>query len=263
MDELPSLPSPPPPASTAGWLLLDVGHRAATPVLRLATDTPSSWFHWLRGTAPAARPGGAPGARSHLAGQPVSRWCALILQFGSRCVARYGIRAQMTPERTAPIARRPKVWTDLPSRGSQPLGGLPAHAPTPTPTHDTTTARGPTPATRRHTSVLRRPPSSRGPHHHPRPPRSRVRSPACACALREPPRTRAAWWLREARRMRSYSTAAAACQKVSPSDLTHLTHYTLCWLGWGNCHQVHHHQLPPRARARSLRREGYSRATRA
>ena len=49
-----------------------------TPVRRL---TPTSWFHWLRGTAPAAR--GA-GGRSHPNGQPVSRWCALILQFGSR-----------------------------------------------------------------------------------------------------------------------------------------------------------------------------------
>ena len=49
-----------------------------TPVGRL---TPTSWFHWLRGTAPAAR---RAGGRSHPDGQPVSRWRALILQFGSR-----------------------------------------------------------------------------------------------------------------------------------------------------------------------------------
>lgn len=37
--------------------------------------------HWPRGTASAAR---QTGGRSHLGGQPLSRWCILILQFSSR-----------------------------------------------------------------------------------------------------------------------------------------------------------------------------------
>ena len=71
IDELSSLPSVSPSRLACSTSVIEL----PTPVRRL---TPTSWFHWLRGTAPAAR---RAGGRSHPDGQPVSRWCALILQF--------------------------------------------------------------------------------------------------------------------------------------------------------------------------------------